>query len=73
MKTAWTQLLPDNLDIDVRQAFTKQGKRWELPPNNDKQKEAIRNALTHKFTLIQGPPGNDTLSNLPFFGYFLSV
>ncbi|WAR23847.1 HELZ2-like protein [Mya arenaria] len=28
-----------------------------LPPNNEKQQEAIDKALASKFTLIQGPPG----------------
>lgn len=29
----------------------------DLQPNNEKQLKAIKQALTSRFTLIQGPPG----------------
>ncbi|KAL8597128.1 hypothetical protein ACOMHN_050464 [Nucella lapillus] len=37
------------------QAYTPGGRR--LPPNNTRQQEAVRKALTSTLTLIQGPPG----------------
>lgn len=32
-------------------------KSKDMQPNNEKQSEAIKKALTSRFSLIQGPPG----------------
>ena len=57
MDSAWMAVIPDDLNIDVREAKDKRGRELPLYRNNQMQETAIREALQRKFTVIQGPPG----------------
>ena len=62
-------VLPESLNIQaVSTDMHIRGKNVSvtMPPNNSKQNEAITNALTQTFTVIQGPPGERYMTDLLF-------
>ena len=57
-------VLPENLDIQASSTamfIRGRARTVKMPPNNEKQNEAITKALTQTFTVIHGPPGTHTI------------